>query len=746
MSGKKICVAHFAAFCPNVTGQYATVKDLIKAERSVGIDAQFIATSINNKRIANIETEKKKDGWLESCNPEWAKKADVIMRHSCIPDKYKSLGIPIIMCLHGRPESTFIIEFVGLMKIYKLISEVREDSRYKGWITFWEEHRFFHEQKLPKDRIYYVPAMVDLDEYNPKGKRVNFTGSPKILIADMWRHDTTPYTMLYAAAKFKEQYCPESEVHVVGVPEKKADSLIRLMKKNGVITNMTHRVKPMSNVYRGADLLITPHNIATRVIREALACGLPVVSGEPSKYTKFAANPKNINAFAEEMNKCWKRIKKDSQLMKKEARETAEREFNIENAGKAVLAAIEDVLEKEKSCWAKKNGIWTRNYKNYKSYINHQKSKIGSCLSDVGDKYRKVYRQSLVKRMKVLEKDGRLNKGMNVLCLGARDGTEVRAFRDVGCFAVGIDILPISKEEVLLGDFQKIKFPDNSADVVFMNCIDHVYDIDGLLKSVINVLKTSGFFIVDFGPVECIKRDRWASLKWDSLMEIGDYIKNSGFSIECIQTFNDNYFTYMICFRSLGGLTRTDIINSFIREKGYKSYLEIGVKEGENFNKIVCEQKYGIDPNYSCDYEMTSDKFFESCNSDRFDIIFIDGDHKAEQVLRDIKNSLEHLNKKGTVLIHDCNPPQEYLQGKEPEKIDNWTGDGWKAFARMRMTRDDLSCYVINRDYGMGVITRTGQNIYADNMEIDELDWKYLQKNRQELLRLREPEEWMTKQ
>ena len=36
-------VAHFAQFAPNSCGLYHTAKDLILAERKVGIDARFIA-------------------------------------------------------------------------------------------------------------------------------------------------------------------------------------------------------------------------------------------------------------------------------------------------------------------------------------------------------------------------------------------------------------------------------------------------------------------------------------------------------------------------------------------------------------------------------------------------------------------------------------------------------------------------------------------------------------------------------
>ena len=49
--------------------------------------------------------------------------------------------------------------------------------------------------------------------------------------------------------------------------------------------------KDILNVMRSADMLITPHRIYTRSIREAMACGIQVVSGkdcEPEDIEQFA--------------------------------------------------------------------------------------------------------------------------------------------------------------------------------------------------------------------------------------------------------------------------------------------------------------------------------------------------------------------------------------------------------------------------------------------------------------------------
>lgn len=160
-------------------------------------------------------------------------------------------------------------------------------------------------------------------------------------------------------------------------------------------------------------------------------------------------------------------------------------------------------------------------------------------------------------------------------------------------------------------------------------------------------------------------------------------------------------------FTSSINMTRTDIINHLIKKNGYKSYLEIGVRNlNDNFNLIECELKTGVDPdkNAKATHEMTSDLFF-AANQWNYDIIFIDGLHHAEQVLKDLFNSIRILNKGGTIVCHDMNPPTEANQiiPFEAAGIMNWTGDCWKAWVELRQL-GGYSMKVLNTDWGVGVI------------------------------------------
>ena len=146
---------------------------------------------------------------------------------------------------------------------------------------------------------------------------------------------------------------------------------------------------------------------------------------------------------------------------------------------------------------------------------------------------------------------------------------------------------------------------------------------------------------------------------------------------------------------------RFEIINKIIKKKKYKTYLEIGCQADVNFSKIQIDKRIGVDPHDGGTHRMTSDIFFQN-NNDSLDIIFIDGLHEYEQVLRDIKNSVKFLNKDGIIVVHDCLPSKIWHQ-TIPQTHSSWNGDVWKAIVECR-TFDYLDTYTCIADHGLGII------------------------------------------
>ena len=186
-------------------------------------------------------------------------------------------------------------------------------------------------------------------------------------------------------------------------------------------------------------------------------------------------------------------------------------------------------------------------------------------------------------------------------------------------------------------------------------------------------------------------------------------------------------------------MRRWDIVNTLIEKINAKKYLEIGIANNENFSKINCDYKVGVDPdkNVECTHNVTSNEFFAN-NTEIFDVIFIDGLHHASQVYEDIQNSLNCLSSNGYIVCHDMNPTKEAIQ-RVPRETDEWTGDCWKAWIKFRMENENLNMFVVDTDYGCGVISRGNQDLLSITTDIT---YNNLDNNRETWLNLISIEEF----
>jgi SAM-dependent methyltransferase len=167
-----------------------------------------------------------------------------------------------------------------------------------------------------------------------------------------------------------------------------------------------------------------------------------------------------------------------------------------------------------------------REYSSYDEYVRHQQSKFQ--YLDLAD-YDAKYRRQLAERLKNLPG---LKPSASVLCLGARQGTEVKAFLDLGCFAVGLDLNPGRENKfVLHGDFHQIQFVTDSVDVIFTNSFDHAFDPEKLIAEIIRLLKPSGMLIVEaiHGEAEETAPDHYASFWWQRVDDLAALLTRHGF-------------------------------------------------------------------------------------------------------------------------------------------------------------------------------------------------------------------------
>ena len=180
---------------------------------------------------------------------------------------------------------------------------------------------------------------------------------------------------------------------------------------------------------------------------------------------------------------------------------------------------------------------------------------------------------------------------------------------------------------------------------------------------------------------------------------------------------------------------RYEIINKIIKKKKYNTYLEIGCFKNDTFNSIIIKDEIGVDPVSGGTIRKTSDEFFKD-NKNYFDICFIDGLHKYDQVRKDIFNCLNFLNNDGVILVHDC-LPERIRDQMIPRSHEHWNGDVWKAIVEIR-TLVDFDTYTCLADEGIGIIfKRPNSNLLKiDIKNFKDLKFQYFYNNHKELMNI----------
>lgn len=171
-------------------------------------------------------------------------------------------------------------------------------------------------------------------------------------------------------------------------------------------------------------------------------------------------------------------------------------------------------------------GVQSKKYRNYQTYLHHQRSKLDTL--DLAT-YDQEFSKTLLAR---LREDPQIKPGMNVLCLAARLGSEVKAFHQLGCFAVGIDLNPGKNNKyVVYGDFHQLQFPDASVDIIYTNSLDHVFHIENVITEMLRVLKPGGLLCIEpvNGQQEGTKPGLYESFYWEKIDNLLALFTQRGF-------------------------------------------------------------------------------------------------------------------------------------------------------------------------------------------------------------------------
>lgn len=232
-----------------------------------------------------------------------------------------------------------------------------------------------------------------------------------------------------------------------------------------------------------------------------------------------------------------------SEILKTIKRPT--RVVNVFDKGK-VLPWIWSYRPEEKTNWQGMDGteFQTRDYGTYEEYIRHQGSKLdrfmlpnqSDWLMGYDVKYREVLRQRMQPHID--------RRGLAVLCLAARIGTEVKSFLDLGCFALGLDLNPGKKNKyVVFGDFHDLQYADESIDIVFTNSFDHVLEPERVIKEAKRVLKPQGRLIIELarGRKEGDSPGEYESFFWETIDDVIALFVKEDLQVVCQETIKSPF-------------------------------------------------------------------------------------------------------------------------------------------------------------------------------------------------------------
>jgi hypothetical protein len=179
-------------------------------------------------------------------------------------------------------------------------------------------------------------------------------------------------------------------------------------------------------------------------------------------------------------------------------------------------------------------------------------------------------------------------------------------------------------------------------------------------------------------------------------------------------------------------MTRHEVVQGLLALFEAPRYLEIGVAKGVTFHAVRAAEKVAVDPRFGFDvaeaaranptaryFQVTSDHYFGRIvgTDERFDVIYLDGLHTAEQTLRDLLNALEFLKPDGIIVIDDVKPVtalaaipdratfarvRAYLGSREKA----WMGDVYKVVWFIDTFLQQLSWRTVAENHGQAVVWR----------------------------------------
>jgi glycosyltransferase involved in cell wall biosynthesis len=297
-------LAHIAIATPRRCGLYETTHELVRALRAEGIDSRIVDPKPVKEYYPGPY-----DRGVPLADMDWARDTDIVVSHSGHDGtKIGHTSQPIVHVAHGRPLSAFR----GDVPIVKYNLERSRLDRYRAAVTFWPEHLAYLSNYWG-EKAHLVQAPVNLDYWCPGPTNYDFggfRGEFNVVMTDSWARDvdTDIFSLIHTFVYFRRHFNKKAKLHIYAANDNpKYQPLLKMAEDGlGLVQTWAADLRP---VYRAADAVLSAHQIDTRTVREAMACGTPVVclgagieetawgmttlDHEPRAYAENNFNPKN---------------------------------------------------------------------------------------------------------------------------------------------------------------------------------------------------------------------------------------------------------------------------------------------------------------------------------------------------------------------------------------------------------------------------------------------------------------------
>lgn len=266
-------IAHTLYYAPHKNGMYETTREIAAAERAVGIDARMVDP------LANVVLV---DRGVPYAPRSWIMEADLIVDHGGfgeIPPEHP----PMISMLHGTPEYTFRMPPNGTVDLWSGSLFMATTPGVRAVVTLSERYIPAWSLFTSPGRISAVPPPVDLEYWSPNGAGFDYnSATTNIVITDRWKPSKDSFELLIGVGLYARRH-HEARLHVYAAPDPagpRLQSVLDALKARKVLGTVTGDVdaSALRAVYRSADLVLTSDCGTARTIREAMACGCPVLA------------------------------------------------------------------------------------------------------------------------------------------------------------------------------------------------------------------------------------------------------------------------------------------------------------------------------------------------------------------------------------------------------------------------------------------------------------------------------------